>query len=171
MSVYVNGRYLPYAHAKIHAEDRGFQFADAVYEVCEVKNGRLVDETRHVERLARRSPNWASRTDDASGLSRVMRETIRRNRVPTASSICRSPAAPVPRDFAFPPPDTPPRSCASRARLAAPARSGGRSGIARQDHARHPLGHAAISRPSCSADVWPKMLRARRAPKKHGSST
>ena len=31
--IYVNGRYLPYAEAGVHAEDRGFQFADAVYEV------------------------------------------------------------------------------------------------------------------------------------------
>ena len=51
--IYVNGRYLPYAQACVHAEDRGFQFADAVYEVCEVKGGRLVDETRHMGRLAR----------------------------------------------------------------------------------------------------------------------
>ena len=43
--VYVNGHYVPYAEASVHAEDRGFQFADAVYEVCEVRDGRLVDET------------------------------------------------------------------------------------------------------------------------------
>ena len=51
--VYVNGAYLPYGEAAIHVEDRGFQFADAVYEVCEVRGGRLVDETRHLARLAR----------------------------------------------------------------------------------------------------------------------
>ena len=51
--VYVNGLYLPYSQAGVHAEDRGFQFGDAVYEVCEVKDGRLVDETRHLARLAR----------------------------------------------------------------------------------------------------------------------
>ena len=45
--IYVNGLYLPYSQAGVHAEDRGFQFGDAVYEVCEVKDGRLVDETRH----------------------------------------------------------------------------------------------------------------------------
>ena len=51
--VYVNGRYLPYGEACVHAEDRGFQFGDAVYEVCEVRGGRLVDETRHMQGLAR----------------------------------------------------------------------------------------------------------------------
>ena len=51
--VYVNGRYQPYDAAMVHAEDRGFQFGDAVYEVCEVRGGRLIDEQRHVTRLER----------------------------------------------------------------------------------------------------------------------
>ena len=51
--VYVDGQYLPYDQARVHAEDRGFQFGDAVYEVCEVACGRLIDETRHMQRLAR----------------------------------------------------------------------------------------------------------------------
>ena len=38
---YVNGRYLPRAEAKVSVEDRGYQFADGVYEVCEVLGGRL----------------------------------------------------------------------------------------------------------------------------------
>src|SRR5437588_1806558 len=50
---YVNGRYLPLAAASVNIEDRGYQFSDGVYEVCEVKGGRLVDERRHLERLGR----------------------------------------------------------------------------------------------------------------------
>ena len=50
---YVNGRYLPLAHASVNIEDRGYQFSDGVYEVCEVRSGRLVDERRHLERLGR----------------------------------------------------------------------------------------------------------------------
>ena len=50
---YVNGRYLPHREAAIHIEDRGYQFADGVYEVCEVRGGRLIDERRHMERLVR----------------------------------------------------------------------------------------------------------------------
>ena len=38
---YVNGRYLPFREAKVHVEDRGYQFGDGVYEVCEVRGGRL----------------------------------------------------------------------------------------------------------------------------------
>ena len=37
----------------MHIEDRGYQFADGVYEVCEICDGRLVDETRHLARLER----------------------------------------------------------------------------------------------------------------------
>ena len=45
---YVNGRYLPLAQACVNVEDRGYQFSDGVYEVCEVRGGRLVDERRHI---------------------------------------------------------------------------------------------------------------------------
>ena len=44
---YVNGRYVPHGAASVHVEDRGYQFADGVYEVCEVRGGKLVDERRH----------------------------------------------------------------------------------------------------------------------------
>ena len=51
--VYVNGAYRRYDEAQIHAEDRGFQFADAVYEVCEIHDHAIVDEDRHLARLER----------------------------------------------------------------------------------------------------------------------
>ena len=54
---YVNGRYLPRAQAAVAIEDRGYQFADGVYEVCEVRGGLLVDERRHMARLDR-SLSW-----------------------------------------------------------------------------------------------------------------
>ena len=50
---YVNGRYLQHGQASVHIEDRGYQFSDGVYEVCEVRGGRLVDERLHMSRLAR----------------------------------------------------------------------------------------------------------------------
>ncbi len=50
---YVNGRYLPHAQAAVHIEDRGYQFADGVYEVVPVYRGALVDEGRHLDRLER----------------------------------------------------------------------------------------------------------------------
>jgi len=50
---YVNGRYVPHREAAVHIEDRGYQFADGVYEVTAVRDGKLIDEDRHLERLAR----------------------------------------------------------------------------------------------------------------------
>jgi len=50
---YVDGHYGPLAEAAVSVEDRGFQFADGVYEVCAVLNGRLLDWPAHLERLAR----------------------------------------------------------------------------------------------------------------------
>lgn len=50
---YVNGQYLPLAKAGVHVEDRGYQFADGVYEVVLVHEGRLVDEEAHLARLDR----------------------------------------------------------------------------------------------------------------------
>jgi D-alanine transaminase len=102
--IYVNGQYQPYAEATVHAEDRGFQFGDAVYEVCEVRGGRLVDETRHMQRLGRslaelRIPHPMS----AGAWHRVMRETVRRNRVRDGLVYLQVSRGARPRDFLFPP--------------------------------------------------------------------
>jgi D-alanine transaminase len=101
--VYVNGRYLPYADACVHAEDRGFQFADAVYEVCEVRDGRLVDETRHMARLARSLGELSIRAPmTPAALARVLRETIRRSRVRDGLVYLQVTRGAGPREFVFP---------------------------------------------------------------------
>lgn len=107
--VYVNGRYAPYAEATVHVEDRGFQFGDGVYEVCEVLGGRLIDEARHLDRLARSLalldlPSPMS----SAALGRVMRETVRRNRVRNGIVYLQVTRGARPRDFLFPPTGTPP---------------------------------------------------------------
>ena len=50
---YVNGRFLPHRNATVHIEDRGYQFADGVYEVVPLIDGILVDEDLHLDRLER----------------------------------------------------------------------------------------------------------------------
>lgn len=50
---YVNGRFIRHSHAAVHIEDRGYQFADAVYEVISIVRGRLIDDEPHFERLER----------------------------------------------------------------------------------------------------------------------
>ena len=51
--VFLNGEYKDYNVSLVHVEDRGYQFADGVYEVFSVKNGKLVDYTGHIDRLSR----------------------------------------------------------------------------------------------------------------------
>ena len=101
---YVNGRYLPHARAKVSIEDRGLQFADGVYEVCEVRGGLLVDERRHMARLARslKELRIAAPMTPAA-LAIVMRETIRRNRVTDGIVYVQVTRGAAKRDFPFPP--------------------------------------------------------------------
>ncbi len=101
--VYVNGRYLPHGQARVHFEDRGYQFADGVYEVCEVREGYLVDETRHLDRLDRslrelRIAAPAGRTS----LAMIMREVLRRNRVRSGIVYLQVTRGVAPRDHGFP---------------------------------------------------------------------
>jgi len=100
---YVNGRYVPHGQASIHVEDRGFQFADGVYEVCEVRNGRLIDERRHLDRLDRslgelRIASPMSR----AALGLVLRETVRRNGVRNGMVYLQVTRGVARRDHAFP---------------------------------------------------------------------
>ncbi|HLH87709.1 MAG TPA: D-amino-acid transaminase [Xanthobacteraceae bacterium] len=106
---YVNGRYRRHRDAVVHIEDRGYQFADGVYEVCEVADGRLVDERRHMERLQRSLKEL--RIDapmTLPALSAVLHETIRRNRVANGIVYLQITRGVARRDHAFPPADTPP---------------------------------------------------------------
>src|SRR5512139_426604 len=104
---YVNGRYLRHSEAKVAVEDRGYQFADGVYEVCEVRVGRLVDEHRHMARLDRSLGELRiARPMSSAALGVVLRETIRRNRVRDGIVYVQVTRGVARRDFPFPAPDT-----------------------------------------------------------------
>lgn len=79
---YVNGRYTPLAAAAVHIEDRGFQFADGVYEVVYRHRGRLVDADLHLARLRRSLGELriAPPVSDAA-LRAIMEAVARRNRL------------------------------------------------------------------------------------------
>jgi D-alanine transaminase len=102
--VYVSGTYYPYERAGVHVEDRGFQFSDGVYEVCEVRAGQLIDERRHIDRL-HRSMNELRMQPPVSrrALGVIMRETVRRNRVHNGLVYLQITRGAAKRDFAFPP--------------------------------------------------------------------
>ena len=102
---YVNGRYLPMGTATVHIEDRGYQFGDGVYEVCEVREGRLIDERRHVARLKRSLSELRIRPPmPERALGVVLREVIARNRIGYGIVYLQVTRGVARRDHAFPGP-------------------------------------------------------------------
>ncbi len=100
---YVNGRYLPFHDAKVHVEDRGYQFADGVYEVCEVRSGRLIDERRHLERLKRSLGELQIRMPmSARALGVILHEVAARNRIGYGIVYLQITRGVARRDHAFP---------------------------------------------------------------------
>ena len=100
---YVDGRHLSHRLAGVHIEDRGYQFADGVYEVLAVSSGHLVDEARHLARLARSLAALQIPTpmsDAALGV--VIREVIRRNGVIDGIVYLQITRGTAPREHAFP---------------------------------------------------------------------
>ncbi|HEV7307883.1 D-amino-acid transaminase [Ensifer sp.] len=100
---YVNGAYLPHARAGVHIEDRGYQFADGVYEVCEVRHGFIVDLTRHLDRLDRSLGELRiDRPMSRAALVHVIREVLRRNRVRNGLFYLQVTRGTARRDHVFP---------------------------------------------------------------------
>ena len=100
---YVNGRYLAHGDARVHVEDRGYQFADGCYEVVAMRNGIFIDSGLHLQRLRRSLA--ALRIDfpmkDAA-LMIVMNEVARRNLVREGFVYLQITRGVATRDFAFP---------------------------------------------------------------------
>jgi D-alanine transaminase len=106
---YVNGRYIPRGDAVVHIEDRGYQFSDGVYEVCEVRGGRIIDERRHMARLERSLDELRIKQPmSPAALGVIMRECVRRNRVRDGIIYLQITRGVARRDHGFPPPSTRP---------------------------------------------------------------
>lgn len=106
---YVNGRYAPHGEAMVHIEDRGYQFADAVYEVWALFGGRLADPEGHFARLERSLGELdipMPMTREA--LTMVLRETVRRNRISEGLVYLQVSRGVAKRDHVYPPEGTPP---------------------------------------------------------------
>jgi D-alanine transaminase len=100
---YVNGRYLPFARAMVGVEDRGFQFADGVYEVCAVRDGQLIDEVPHLARLERSLGELKLRAPvGMRQLAHILRETVRLNRVREGLVYLQISRGVARRDHGFP---------------------------------------------------------------------
>ena len=158
----------------VHVEDRGYQFADGVYEVCEVRGGRLVDERRHMDRLERSLGELRiAMPMPRNALGVVLRETVRaqpRARRHRLSADHARRGAARPRVSAA-------RHAAEHRRHRARTSTldedrAGRRRRHRGDHgAGQPLGagrHQVGRR--CCRTCWPSRRRARRARRRPGSS-
>ncbi len=102
---YVNGAYVPLTAATVSIQDRGFQFADSIYEVWAVRGGRLYDAAEHMARLWRSLSELriAAPMSEAS-LWVVLRETIRRNKVRDGIVYVQVSRGVANRDHVFPSP-------------------------------------------------------------------
>jgi D-alanine transaminase len=100
---YVNGRYVPHGEAQVHIEDRGYQFADGVYEVVPVFAGRLIDEEPHLDRLGYSLGElriaWPM---TRAALKLVLRELVRRNGLQNGIVYLQVTRGVAPRDHRFP---------------------------------------------------------------------
>ena len=102
---YVNGQYVPHGQAVVHVEDRGFQFGDGVYEVFGIAAGRLMDFEGHMKRLERSLDELRiDRPMTRQALTRVVRETVRRNRVRNGLAYLQVTRGTARRDHVFPAP-------------------------------------------------------------------
>jgi D-alanine transaminase len=100
---YVNGVYRRHAEASVHIEDRGYQFGDGVYEVCEVRDGRFIDETPHLARLERSLAHLSITPPvGLAALKMIMREVVARNRVRDGLAYIQVTRGVAPRDHGFP---------------------------------------------------------------------
>lgn len=115
---YVNGRYVPHARASVHVEDRGFQFADGVYEVWAVFDGRLADMDGHFARLSRSLGELGvAEPMSRPALERVLAEVVRRNRVRDGLVYLQVTRGSAHRDHAFPSPAVAPSVVATAKRV------------------------------------------------------
>src|SRR3982750_4220191 len=100
---YVNGQFVPHGQAVVHIEDRGYQLADAVYEVWAVFGGRLGDPEGHFARLARSLSELSIPMPmSRAALTLVLKEAIRRNRISEGLIYLQVSRGVAPRQHAYP---------------------------------------------------------------------
>lgn len=105
---YVNGRYKPHNQAFVHIEDRGYQFADGVYEVVALYKGHLLDEHGHLNRLQRSMAEMRLNPPvTMDGLKLIMLEIKKRNLLETGLIYIQVTRGVATRYHPFPDPAVP----------------------------------------------------------------
>ncbi len=100
---YANGRYVSIGQPAVTLEDRGYQFADGVYEVVKTVNGEPRDLDRHLDRLERSLQGLRiAMPMSRAALRRVIAETLRRNAIRHAIVYIQVSRGQAPRNHVFP---------------------------------------------------------------------
>ena len=101
-TVYVNGAYVPENEAKVSVFDRGFLFADAIYEVASVIDGKLLDFAAHMKRLRRSADELGMRVDVSDDeLLEIHRQLVARNNVDQGMVYLQMTRGAADREFTF----------------------------------------------------------------------
>lgn len=102
---FVNGRYLPLGAARVHVEDRGYQFSDGIYEVCLVLGGRMLDLGPHLDRMERSLAELAiAMPMSRAALVGHMERLIARNRLREGTLYLQITRGVARREHGFPQP-------------------------------------------------------------------
>ncbi len=100
---YVNGQYVLHGEGAVHIEDRGYQFADGIYEVISIDKGRFIDEEAHLDRLDRSLDElriaWPM---SRRAMKLVMRQVVKRNLVRDGLIYLQITRGVAPREHGFP---------------------------------------------------------------------
>jgi D-alanine transaminase len=101
---YINGSFVPLAEARVSVLDRGFLFADGIYEVAAVLDGKLIDNASHLARLERSVKEIAlDLPETPARIQEIQKELIARNRLVAGLVYLQvTRGADTGRDFAFP---------------------------------------------------------------------
>lgn len=110
MIVYLNGEYVDHANARVSVDDRGFLFADGVYEVCRVYDGKTFQMQPHMDRMAHGLRELRIRDDAARQIPAIAERLLDENNLRTgdATIYIQVTRGAAPRAHAFPPAETPP---------------------------------------------------------------
>ena len=101
---YVNGSFVPLSEAKVSILDRGFLFADGIYEVAAVLDGRLIDNASHLARLERSVGEiQLALPETTARIQEIQKELVKRNNLENGMVYMEvTRGADTGRDFAFP---------------------------------------------------------------------
>ena len=103
-TAYVNGTFVPFPDARIPITDRGFLFADGIYEVSAVIDGMLVDNEAHLARLDRSLHEIRNANPYTTGRSiELQTELMHRNALREGTVYIEVTRGAAERDFVFPP--------------------------------------------------------------------